>query len=212
MLPDKMRPRSPAAQRGVEGLADPQVVRVAPVKAEAEDVRLGGVQHLESEGLRRETVVECLRQPAEVIVEAPDPIRPESLQGNPELHHVGAARTLEAARPEIGARLAGPTVEEVRRLLCEGRGEVACVTHEDHPRGEGEEHHLVRVPRHRAREVDPADPRPMRRGEERARAVRAVHVQPESPRGTECPNRLEVVERPRRRLAGGGDHREHGAA
>ena len=103
-------------------------------------------------------------------------------------------------------------MEEVGRLLGERHRQVASVADEDHPRREGEEHHLVRVPRDRAGEVNPADPMPMGRREQRRRAVRAVHVEPEPARRTQPADRLEVIERAGRRLADGRDHREDGSS
>ena len=116
-----------------------------------------------------------------------------ALERHPDLEGVEPSRALEAPRPLIPGTLAR-RVEQVRRVLRESGLEVAFVAHEHDARRQRHQHHLVRIPRDRARAMDACDACAMGRREQGRRAVGAVHVEPHVVRLAQPADRLEVVE------------------
>ena len=187
------------------------VIEPSPDVAEAEDVRLRLVESLEV-GAPADRRVERARRRAEVVVERAEPLGAVALERDPDLQDVHPPRALEAPRPLVPRPGALAGVEEVGRALGERGVEVPLVPHEDHPRRERHEHHLVRVPGDRAGPLEAAQPPAVRRREEGRRAVGAVDVQPEAALLAEPPDRLEVVEGAGRRRARRRDDGHDGAA
>src|SRR6185503_11331020 len=154
-------------------------------------------------------IVEQPRGIAQMIVKLSQAARAEAIDREPQLEHIGTPGALKASDSLIEDPGGLAAVEEIRRLLRERTVEVAFVPCQDHPGSEWKQHHLVRIPGERAG-VTQLLQRPRRAGrQQRARAMRAVHVQPDSVLGAERADRLQIVERARRRRARGRDYRHY---
>src|SRR5688572_31685509 len=94
-----------------------------------------------------------------MIVERANPVGTMALQSNPYLQRITAPRAHEAPCALIGDALSCLRMKEIRCLLRECGFEIALVADQQQTSRERQKHHFVRVPRHRARVLDPAQTR-----------------------------------------------------
>ena len=137
---------------------------------------------VESGEVRAVTATDMERPPrsAQRIVERPEAPRAVTLQRDPHLERVDAARAGEAAEAVVRTACAMARVEEIGRALAEGGFEVGLVANEDDAGRQRHQHHLVRIPRDRVGARDAGQAVAVRGREQRRRAVRAVDVQPDA--------------------------------
>ena len=98
----------------------------------------------------------------------------------PDLDPARAARELLAVVREVHLRTVALHVLQILGMDAERRGQAARVAHHEAAALEGDVQPLVRVHRHRVRELDPVQRTATPIGEHGEAAVRGVHVEPES--------------------------------
>src|SRR6266478_1884141 len=86
-----------------------------------------------------------------MVVQPAQSFQAEALHNEPKLENIGAARTLKTANALIDDAFRLPRVKEVWSLLRERSLQITFVPSQHQPSCERQQHHLVRIPRQRAR-------------------------------------------------------------